>query len=125
MLKLLALLFTITAAHAQAINTNTYLIFPTQAAALARSQQQCVTLKCDGVKTIYWWNVIGPLNAGTAGSTVVAAGSYAVEIQAVGPFAKTTNAIKGTPCAVGCGLTIGEQGQLVTGTQLAPLVPTP
>jgi hypothetical protein len=122
MLKLLALLISI--ANAQTLPAgNNYLVFSTQVAALARSQQQCGALKCDGAKTVYWWNVIGPLNAGTAGSVSVAANSYAVEIQPSGVFAATTHAITVAPCAVGCGLTSLEQGQLVTAAQLQPLLP--
>lgn len=98
----------------------TYLIFPTQTLALARSQSQCAALGCDGVKTVYWWNVIGPTNAGTIGSTTVTTGSYAVEIQGSGPFAPTT---KVGPCAVGCGLTSTEQGQLFTAAQVATVLP--
>lgn len=108
-------------AAAQTVNTaDSYLVFSTQAAALARSQTQCTALKCDGVQTIYWWNVIGPLNAGTAGSTAVAANSYAVEIQPSGPYGATTTTSK---VAVPTGLSTSEQSSLVTGTALGPLAP--
>jgi hypothetical protein len=103
-------------------NANTYILFPSLAAAQTRSQQMCAsfgTAKCDGTNTIYWWNLVGPLTAGTAGATPVTAGSYAVEIQANGPFA--ANPVVG-PCAV-CGLTPGEKTSAVTAPQLAPLLP--
>ena len=99
---------------------NTYLIFATQPLAMARSQSQCAALGCDGVKTVYWWNVIGPLNAGTIGSQTVTAGSYAVEIQGSGYYSATA---KIGPCAVGCGLTGIEQAALVTAAQVVTLLP--
>ena len=102
-------------------NANTYLIYATQALALARSQQQCATIGCDGVNTIWWWNVIGPTNAGTISATAIAANSYAVEIQPNGRFAATTNQV--TACAIGCGLTTVEQGALVTAAQLVTVMP--
>jgi hypothetical protein len=102
-------------------SANTYLIYATQALAQARSQMQCGVLKCDGSLTKYWWNVVGPTNSGTIGSTAVTAGSYAVEIQGSGPF--TATAIGVAACAVGCGLTTTEQGNLVTAAQLASVMP--
>jgi hypothetical protein len=110
MLKLLALLIGI--AHGQAVSTNpnSYIVFPTLAQAQARSQQQCQQAGCDGKFTIYWWNVV-PLNDGTA----------AVEIQPSGLYAKTTPI---PACAVGCGLTAGEQLQLQTATQLGTKLPS-
>jgi hypothetical protein len=101
-------------------NTSTYLPFSTQAAAQTRAQQQCTALGCDGTQTKYWWNVVGPLAAGTAGTTVVAAGSYAVEIHSSGPFAAVNNFVPA--CAVGCGLTGPEQATLVTAAQITPLL---
>lgn len=100
-----------------------YIVYSTQALALARSQTQCGAVKCDGVKTQYWWNVIGPLNAGTAGLQSVAANSYAVEVRPGDPyFDATTKTV--AACAVGCGLTPPEQATLVTAAQIAPLVST-
>ena len=117
---LIVLLLTATLARAQGV-PSTYLIFSTQAAALARSQAMCASFgaaKCDGTLTKYWWNVVGPLNAGTAQGKVVTAGSYAVEIQNVGPYA--TN---GWPACALCGLTPTEKTNSVTAVQLAPLMP--
>jgi len=99
---------------------NTYLLFATLTLAQTRSQSQCTTLGCDGTKTKYWWNIIGPTNAGTIGATAVTANSYAVEIQGSGAFGMTT---KVGPCAVGCGLSTAEQGQLVTAAQVASVMP--
>jgi hypothetical protein len=104
-----------------AANANTYLIFSTQAAALTRAQTQCAALICDGTFTKYWWNVVGPLAAGTAGVTAVTAGSYAVEIHPSGPFAAVNNFVPA--CAVGCGLSGPEQATLVTAVQITPLLP--
>lgn len=105
-------------ASAQTLDpNNTYLVFDTLPAAQARSQQQCAVIKCDGVNTVYWWGVIGPLKAGTIGGLTVKDGSYAIEVQPSGFFAKTVtvNKITGT-------MTAPEQSALVTGTQLGPLV---
>jgi hypothetical protein len=105
--------------------THEYIVYATQAAALARSTQQCAVFgasKCDGVQTVYWWGVIGPLNAGTAGSVSVAANSYAVEIRPGDPYYGPTTSEYVAACAVGCGLTPTEQSNLVTAAQLAPLV---
>lgn len=65
-------------AMAQTVNNPSCLIYPSQAACLARSQSQCAALGCDGVKTVYWWNVIGPLNAGTINSVAMRAVLLAV-----------------------------------------------
>jgi hypothetical protein len=102
-------------------SANTYLIYATQALALARSQTQCGQVGCDGVKTVYWWNVIGPTNAGTISATAIAAGSYAVEVQPGGYFGATVSHVG--PCAVGCGLSTVEQGSLVTAAQLVTVMP--
>ncbi len=101
-------------------SANSYLIFTTQALALARSQAMCATVKCDGVKTVYWWNVIGPTNAGSISGTAVTANSYAIEIQGSGFYGKVTNV---GACAVGCGLSTAEQGSLVTAAQLVTVMP--
>ncbi len=101
-------------------SANTYLLFNTQALALGRSQTQCAAVGCDGTKTVYWWNVIGPTKAGTIASLTVPAGSYAIEIQGSGYYAKT---VAVGPCAVGCGLSSTEQGQLVTAAQVASVMP--
>jgi hypothetical protein len=102
-------------------SANTYLIYATQALALARSQTQCAAVGCDGVKTIYWWNVIGPTNAGTISATAIAAGSYALEVQPGGYFGATVSHVG--PCAVNCGLSTVEQGALVTAAQLVTVLP--
>lgn len=107
MLKLFA--FFISIAHAQVVNLNTYLVFPTPQQALARSQQQCQALGCDGTLTKYWWNVV-----------TLTDGTGAVEIQPSGAFGKTTTV---GPCAV-CGLTPAEQAALKTALQLGSLIPT-
>lgn len=103
---------------APAMAQDSYLIFSTQAAALSRSQQQCAALKCDGVQTIWWWNTVGPLSAGTAGLQVVTANSYALDIQASGPFSATDTNKVGTGT-----LTSAEISALVTAAQIAPLFP--
>jgi len=102
-------------------SANTYLIYATQALAQARSQTQCGQVGCDCVKTIYWWNVIGPTNAGTISATAIAAGSYALEVQPGGYFGATVSHVG--PCAVGCGLSTVEQGSLVTAAQLVTVMP--
>jgi len=102
-------------------STNTYLVYSSQALAQSRSQTQCATVNCDA-HTTYWWNIVGPLGAGTAGVQIVTDGSYAVEIQATGWFAPTVIPPKVSPCAVGCGLSPTEQQGLVTAVQLAPLL---
>lgn len=38
---------------------DSYLVYPNLVGAQARSQSQCQANGCDGVHTIYWWNVIG------------------------------------------------------------------
>jgi hypothetical protein len=102
-------------------STNTYLVYSTAAAAHSRAQMQCAAVRCDGVQTVEWWNVIGPLGAGTAGSQSVADGSYAVELRPGDQYyAPTTTAY--AACAVGCGLSGTEQSGLVTAVQIAPLL---
>jgi hypothetical protein len=102
-------------------SANTYLIYATQALAQARSKTQCTAVGCDGTKTVYWWNVIGPTNAGTISATAIAAGSYALEVQPGGYFGATVSGVG--PCAVGCGLSTVEQGSLVTAAQLVTVLP--
>lgn len=120
LIRAIALLLMMGAAQADPARctTCTYLIAVDQATALARSQQQCAALACDGVLTRYWWNVIGPLNAGMAGATPVPMGAYAIEVQATGPFSATT-----VVNVKSAGLTAQEQSTLATAIQLAPLVP--
>jgi hypothetical protein len=99
-------------AFGQAVNLNTYLVFPTFAQAQARSQQQCQALNCDPT-TIWWWNVVQLTN-----------GTAAVEIQPSG-FYSATDTLSVGPCAVGCGLTAAEQSALQTAAQLGSLLPQP
>lgn len=118
MLKFLGFILGIGAAHAQAVGSPTYLIYPNQAACLARSQAQCVALGCDGVNTQYWWDcATGPLKSGLVGPTAVTAGSYALRVQTTGPFAAVHPVL-------GVGLTIVEQGKVVTPAIIAPVLPT-
>ncbi len=106
-LALAAMLLGISPAIAQ--TTTAYLIFPTQAACLARSKQQCVINGCDGVKTVYWWSCAGPLSAGLVGPSAVGAGSYALAVQPT-PYDQT-------------GLTTAETNKLVTPAQIAGVLP--
>jgi hypothetical protein len=111
------LLLFIGVAHAQ--TAPTYLIFPNQAACLARSQAQCAALGCDGVNTIYWWDCsAGPLKSGLVGPTAVTAGSYAMRIESTGPFTAIHP-------AKAVGLTILEQSSLKTAAAIAPVLPPP
>lgn len=106
MLKLLAFLISIV--HAQ--DANSYLVLPTPAQAQTRSQQQCQTLGCDGVRTKYWWTV-QPLTDSTAAVVILPSGIYGLAANGVGP------------CAVGCGLTPLEQSAVVTATTLGTRLP--
>jgi hypothetical protein len=54
---LLALLLTAAPAAAQE-PSDSFLPEATLAAAQARSAQQCQTMGCDGVTTVFWWGVI-------------------------------------------------------------------
>ena len=105
-MKWLPLLFLAGAAHAQIAVTPPphYLVLPDLKTALARSQQQCAAMGCDGVGTIYWWNVV-PLKDGTA----------AVEIQPSGLFSAQVSA--------GKGLTAAEALRLTSASTLALLLP--
>lgn len=97
-----------------------YLVYPTQSACQARSQQECVALGCDGVQTQFWWLCTGPFSAGVVGITVIAAGSYGLTIDVSGPFGVTaTTKTVATPT----GLSAAEQLQLLTAAQLAALLP--
>lgn len=116
----LALCLWASAASAQVVGSPSYLIFPTEAACLARSKQQCQALGCDGVLTKYWWSCIGPLSAGLIGPAAVTAGSYAIQVQSNGPFGATT-ATQVSPTVVG--LATAEQMRLVSQTAIAPLLP--
>lgn len=86
-----------------------YLVMPDQASALARSQQQCQALGCDGVKTRYWWGV-QPLSDGTAALVIDQAGASA---------ATTTSAKAPQPT----GLSAAEQSFLQSAAAIAPLLP--
>lgn len=103
MLKLLAML--IGAAHAQAVDLNTYLVFSTPAAAILRSQQMCTAVSCVAPNTRCWWNMLQ-----------LSDGRGALQVQPNGPYSKS--AIGVTACAVGCGLAAGEQSRLVTAASL-------
>ena len=84
MLRRLAFLAAFVVASAALIasaQTNTYLIFSSQALCQARAQAQCAALNCDGVQTRYWWSCVGPLSAGLVGPNAVTSGSYALTIQ--------------------------------------------
>ena len=97
---------------------NRYLTFSTLAAAQARSAQQCTSLSCDGVKTVYWWPVL-PTATGAA-----------VQIQTGNPcFDATVGPNATSPCAIarlhaGTGLTSGEQSSLVTAPNAGFAAPT-
>jgi hypothetical protein len=117
MLKLAILL--ILFATPVAAQTESYLVLTSQAACQARSQAQCQLLGCDGVHTVYWWDCgTGPLMAGLIGLNTVPSGAYGLQIDASGPYGKTTSNVV-SPTAVGLSST--EQLQLVTAVQLAPL----
>ena len=97
---------------------NKYLTFSTLAAAQARSAQQCTSLGCDGVKTVYWWPVLPTATGG------------AVQIQTGNPcFDATVGPNATSPCAIaglhaGTGLTSGEQSSLVTAPNAGFAAPT-
>lgn len=96
MLKLLLLLLLmVSTAQAQ-----TYLPETNVATAQTRSQTACQSQTCDGVQTIYWWQVQG-LTDGTA----------AIVIQPSGPYSNTL-------------LTGSEQAAVVTATSLGTKLPT-
>ena len=119
----LILLLCSTAADAQSTTPAAYyLIYTSQALCLARSQAMCTAMHCDGVQTKYWWDCsTGPLKAGTVGPTAVFSGSYALAIQASGPFAATaSNNVSGG----NVGLSTSEQSSLITATAIAPVLPT-
>jgi hypothetical protein len=86
-----------------------YLTFSTLAAAQARSQAMCQSLKCDGAKTVYWWPVVPTASGG------------AVVIMSGDPSFGASTANK-----VGSGaLTAAEQSALQTATQLGTALPAP
>lgn len=99
--------------------TNTYLIFSSQALCQARAQAQCAALNCDGVQTRYWWSCVGPLSAGLVGPNAVTSGSYALTIQPGTPF-DVTDSNKVSPTA---GLSSGEQSKLVTAAAISSVLP--
>lgn len=86
-----------------------YFVMADMASALARSQQQCQALGCDGVKTRYWWSV-QPLIDGTA----------ALVIDQSGPGAATTTSAKAPQPT---GLSPAEQSSLQSAAAIAPLLP--
>jgi hypothetical protein len=98
-------------AFAQAVQTSTtYLVLPTLQGAQARSQTQCAEVGCDGVQTIYWWEV-DALTDGTA----------AIAIQPSGPYGKMAVA---KACAAGCGLSPSEIAATVSAASLGGLLPS-
>jgi hypothetical protein len=116
----LAAFFLGSAALIASAQTNTYLIFSSQALCQARAQSQCSSLGCDGVQTRWWWSCVGPLSAGLVGPNAVTSGSYALVVEPGTPFsATTTNAV--APSAVG--LSSGEQGKLVTAAAISSVLP--
>lgn len=92
-----------------------YLVFPTLAAAQARSQQQCAALGCDGVRTVFWWPVIA-----------LTGGGGAVQIRPGDPcFDKTYTAGCGSAgSGPGTGMTTTEQSALAPATSVALPLPT-
>jgi hypothetical protein len=116
----LAAFFLGSAALIASAQTNTYLIFSSQALCQARAQSQCNSLGCDGLQTQFWWACVGPLKSGMVGPNAVFSGSYALVVQPGTPFsATTTNAV--APSAVG--LSSGEQGKLVTAAAISGVMP--
>jgi hypothetical protein len=102
---------------------NKYLVFGTLAAAQARSQTQCAALGCDGVHTIYWWDV-----------EPTTSGGGAVRVQPADPcydYHVPPTAVPVTICsALGLahatnGLTTSEQSQLVTAPNAGLVLPSP
>jgi len=89
MLKRLIILAAILSAFQALAQTSEYVIYPSQAACQARTQTQCAALKCDGVKTVWWWGCTGPLQSGTVGPNIVTNASYALTIQPGTPFDTT------------------------------------
>jgi hypothetical protein len=115
MLKWLTLLIGL--AFAQTAQAQSYLIYTTQAACLARSQAMCVAMGCDGVNTKYWWSCdTGPLKSGMVGPTAVFAGSYALRVDPSGPFSAVHP-------AKGVGLSASEQTNLKGAAVIAPVLP--
>ena len=93
-----------------------YLVEPSLAQCLTRSAQQCTSLSCDGVKTIYWWPCITLTTPTTTGGVSGVGGSAAIVIWPGTPFGVTTN---NKAHAVGVGLTIPEQADVQTAADLA------
>lgn len=97
------------------IDGNKYLVFSTLAAAQARSAQQCTTLHCDGVHTIYWWPVVPTTTGG------------AVQIRPGDPCfdatPKTTGACGPPSSYAAATLTAPEQAALLPATSASLPVP--
>lgn len=117
---LLALALAAVATAAVAQPSEEYLVFSNQAQCQARAQQQCQALHCDGVFTVFWWNCTGPMSGGQVGVTIITAGSYALQIDAAGPFGVTTST---TIVTSQTGLSALEQAALLTQAQLSTLLP--
>lgn len=107
MLKLLALLISLAGAQEA---PPSYLVFPTPAEAIARTEAQCVQYGCTGT-TDYWW-AVQELTDGTA----------ALVIQASGPYGPSANI---GPCTANCGLTAAEVTALKSAADLGTRLPDP
>lgn len=97
------------------IDGNKYLVFGTLAAAQARSAQQCTTLHCDGVHTVYWWPVVPTT---TGGAIQVRPGDSCFDATP-----KATGACGPPSTYAGATLTGAEQAALVAATSAS--LPTP
>lgn len=116
MLRKLAFVFCLLPLPALA---DSYLVYPDQTSCQARDHEQALALDTSGT-TQYWWGCIGPLSSGTIDGQTITDGSYALDIQDSGPYGATTsNAVSGGSQ----GLTSTEQGELIPGADLAPLMP--
>jgi hypothetical protein len=87
--------------------TDQAIIFPNMAAALARSAQCAAAVKCDGVRSKYWWRSIALTN-GTVAMIIKASGPYGANVV-------TANGISG--------LTAAEKAQLQPCSVWSPLLP--
>ena len=103
----LALLLTLIGSTAYA-QTATYLVEPSLAACLTRSQTQCTKVGCDGKQTIYWWDC-EPLQSGQA----------VLIIQPGDPQFDATTKVGPSAIPKSQGLSTAEQ------SQLTPNLPSP
>ena len=97
---------------------NKYLTFSTLAAAQARSAAQCSALSCDGVQTIYWWNVVATAT-GAAVRTVPGDPCFDAVIAAACGITKLHPGATAVT-----GLTPTEQSSLVTAPNAGFAAPT-